>query len=51
LDGGIGRVLDDNGYYPFRGEEKVVKYIKGMAADSGEGTDNLFRGIFTSLAV
>ena len=41
-------MLEEDGYYPFRGEEKVVNYIEGMAADSVYGTENLLRNIFTS---
>ena len=44
-------MLDKDGYYPFRGEEKVVKYIEGVAADAGEGTDYLLRNVLTSLVI
>ena len=45
--GGIGRVLNENGYYPHCSEKEVVAYIEGVTADISQGTDNLLRGIFT----
>ena len=50
-NGDIRRMLNKEGYHPFCGEEKIVKYIEGVATDPDEGTDNLFRSILTSLAI
>ena len=44
----IRRVLDDNRYYPFCSEKKVVEYIEGVAADADQGANNFLRSIVTS---
>ena len=44
-------MLDNDGYQPFRSEEKVINYIEGVAADAAEGTDNLLRNMITSLEI
>ena len=51
LAGNIRWVLDDNSYYPFCSEKKVVLYIESVTADSNNGADNFLRSILTSLVI
>ena len=41
-------MLDDNSYYPFCREKKVVNYIESVAVDADQGADNFLRSMVTS---